>query len=405
VTRFEDLDRFYAKPAAAAVSTRSSLRFAELGGHEVITEFGPTLQIDRHYLWQALPAGTSFGRIRSEGWRSALIDPRVPRTLPLDGVVCLDIETTGLSLGAGTVPFLVGIVHAHADGAHLRQYLIRDFSEEPAQLDTLTRALAEFDLLVTYNGASFDVPVLRSRTVINRIDAPWLTHPHLDLLHPIRAVWRQTWPDCRLATAEARLLGVVRAADCEGWEVPLRYRQFLMEQSEVPLYDVLEHNAQDLLSLLCLLATVESLFDPEWSEFGLAQTELFGLARALVGRKRPAQAIEVLEQGRAMGRLAPEYGRAMRLMVRLLKRARQWDRAQSVWRDLFSAADPLERFWAQLEEAKFAEHRARDLTAALTASEAAADALSDLRESPLAERFRAQLSHRQARLKRRLKAG
>ena len=106
-----------------------------------------------------------------------------------------------------------------------------------------------------------------------------------------------------------------------------------------------------------------------------------------------------------MGRLAPDYGRAMRLLVRLLKREQAWTEAQSVWRELFCAPEPLERYWAHLEEAKFAEHQARDFPGAQAAAEAAAASLRDLRDSAPVGRFRADLRHRQARLERRLKAG
>jgi hypothetical protein len=285
----------------------------------------------------------------------------------------------------------------------LRQYLVRDFSEEAAQQHLLATDLGRFEVVSTYNGARFDLPILRARAILNRTHAPWLDLPHLDLLYPVRAVWRHTWPDCRLATAEMRLLGVVRHDDCEGWEVPLRYRQFLNEQSEAPLMDVLEHNAQDLVSLLCLVAILQELFTAERS-FGLSQAELLGLARAILARGREDSGLRLYDEARKMGRLAPEYGRHMRHLIRILKRRNEWSRAREVWAELATSPQALERYWAHVEEAKYQEHRLKTPADALRATEQARMALSLLRATPSQSRLSAELDHREHRLSRHQKA-
>lgn len=402
---FSQLDRFYEGDRRRREDQpRRSLNFTRLGGREYETDAGPILEIARHYEWTRLPAQSSLATVRESGWRPSFIDPRCPDTVPLERAAFVDIETTGLSLGTGTVPFLVGVVHADTDGLWLKQYLMRDFPEEGAQQIALCTLLRDFNLIVSYNGGRFDLPILRTRAVIHRQVAEWLEHPHLDLLHPVRAIWRKEWPDCRLGTAEGRLLGVVRDTNCEGWEVPLRYRQFLEEQNEEPLVEVLEHNAQDLLSLAGITAVLEHLFDAHRGDFGLTQGEKLGLARALLSRGRAEHSVAVLRSARAMGRLSEGYSRGMRLLVRLLKRRGRWEEAREIWLDLASSEQPLDRVWGLVEEAKAAEHRARAYDRALATTVEAEAAARQMPPSPARERYCKALAHRHNRLQLRLKS-
>jgi len=346
----------------------------------------------------------SWEAIRREGWRPAAIHAHLPDHAALERLACLDIETTGLSLGAGTVAFLVGVIHASEQGATLKQFLIRDFPEEAAQQHLLAEYLEDFEVLCTYNGARFDLPILRARSVIHRIEAGWLGQPHLDLLYPVRSIWRTNWPDCRLATAEMRLLGVVRHEDCESWEVPLRFRQFLADPSESLILDVLEHNAQDLVSLLCVCAAVERVFCEDFDGFGFTQSELLGLGRSLCARGRRQAGLRIYEQARSMGRLAPDFGRHMRHYVRLLKKDARWVEARGVWRELAVLGEGRDRIWAHVEEAKFLEHREKSPEGALEATEHARRELGALPDLPARERLAAELEARQDRLRRLKKA-
>lgn len=392
------LDRFFAPLVPSSDAAVAPPLFTSTGGEEVHTPHGSTLLLTRRFTWDALPAAASFEIIRHDGWRPSTLDSRLPASTPLSRLACLDIETTGLSLGAGTVAFLVGVIAAEPDGVVLRQFLIRDFSEEAAQQLLLAEHLGGFEVLCTYNGARFDLPILRSRSVINRTDAPWLAHPHLDLLYPVRSIWRNIWPDCRLATAESRLLGVVRQQNCEGWEVPLRFRQFLSEPRESVLSDVLEHNAQDLVSLLCLSAAMERFYAIDYAGFGLSQAELLGLARSLCARRRWESSLRLYGQARAMGRLSPDLGRHMRHYVRLLKKYSRWPEARDVWQDLALSGEAPDRFWAHVEEAKFLEHRQKSPSDALGATLLARHELGTLPCAPERDRLEAELHTREERL-------
>ena len=383
---------------------RPSLLFESCGGKEVSTPFGHTLVLSRAYAWEHLPGQLSWQLVRSLGWRLSALGAHLPESVSTGSLACLDIETTGLSLGTGTVAFLVGVACAEPGGVRLTQFLIRDFPEEAAQQHALAEYLKSFRVLCTYNGARFDLPILQSRGILHRIDTPWLSLPHLDLLFPVRSIWRALWPDCRLSTAEFRLLGVVRQGDCEGWEVPLRFRQFLAEPSEPLLLDVLEHNAQDLLSLFCLTAVLQRLYGEDTDGFGLTQSELLGLARSLAVRGRMEAGLRMYRHAVAQGRLAPEFDRHMRHYVRLLKRQALWDEARSAWRAVTDGPGHPDRYWAFLEEAKYLEHREKLPGPALQASQNAQAALLQLPPGPARDRLVSLVEARCERLRRRQKA-
>ncbi len=399
------LDRFFEPRSSAPAGARPSLLFKSLGGEEAITPHGSTLVLSRTYAWEQLPGNFSWQGVRNDGWHPAHLGSHLPDSVPLAGLACLDIETTGLSLGTGTVAFLVGVIHAEPDGVKLTQFLIRDFPEEAAQQHLLSGYMSRFEVLCTYNGARFDLPILQSRSVLHRIEAAWLSRPHLDLLYPVRSLGRTLWPDCRLATAEFRLLGVVRQQDCEGWEVPLRFRQFLQLPSESLLLDVLEHNAQDLLSLLCLVAVMQRIYGEDTDGFGLAQAELLGLARSLVMRGRPDAGLRVYRRATSQGRLAADFDSHMRHYVRLLKRQALWDEARQVWQTVSQAPGSSHRTWALLEEAKFLEHRERRPAEALLVSQGALAAASELPAGPGQRRLLALVAARCERLRRRQNPG
>lgn len=394
------LDRYFEARPSAPEGARPSLLFSSLGGEEKGTPYGSTLVLSRTYAWDRLPGNFSWQFVRDQGFRPAQLNPNLPHHVPLSGLACLDIETTGLSLGTGTVAFLVGVVHAEPGGVKLSQFLIRDFPEEAAQQHLLSEHMSRFDVLCTYNGARFDLPILHSRSVLHRIEAAWLSRPHLDLLYPVRSIGRSHWPDCRLATAELRLLGVVRHQDCEGWEVPLRFRQFLQVPSESILLDVLEHNAQDLISLLCLVAAVQRIYGEDTDGFGLSQAELLGLARSLAMRGRTDAGLRMYRRATAPGRLASDYDNHMRHYVRLLKRQSLWDEAREAWRGVLQAPGSSQRTWALLEEAKFLEHREKRPDLALEVAQNAQAAVLDLAAGPSRTRLAALVAARCERLER-----
>jgi uncharacterized protein YprB with RNaseH-like and TPR domain len=177
-----------------------------------------------------------------------------PQLLPSDRLLHFDTETTGLAGGTGTRAFMLGFARWHAAGLELRQLWISRLGAEAAMLERFAQWLAEEAFqLVSYNGRSFDAPLLRARYRLCRQRDPLAGLPHHDLLPAVRRRFRGVWPSCRLAEAETRLLGVARSDDLPGAEVPAAFLASLRSGDPRPLERVRRHHRQDLISLAALL--------------------------------------------------------------------------------------------------------------------------------------------------------
>ncbi len=269
---------------------------------------------------------------------------------------------------------MVGVAEAGPDGIRLRQWLLTAFAGEAAMLNELERSLSTTDLLVSYNGKTFDLPLLRDRRRLQRAAA--LPEPsHLDLLHPTRRLFRAAWPDCRLATAERHLLGLVRDNDLPGSEAPRAWRDYLAGGPPEDLGRVLRHNALDLLSLLLLgPALAHALRDP--AAFGADPRAAAGLWER---HGEFSRALAVLEGSRARLDTRGELELAW-----ALRRAGRWPEAEKIWERLArdGCAEAVERL------AKYHEHVRRDWSRAL-------DYATRLADGPEGR-------HRRDRLQRRL---
>ena len=169
----------------------------------------------------------------------------------------LDLEATGLAHGAGTLPFLVGAAHFRGEALTLEQWLMASPDEEQAVLFDLAERVSAFDWLVTFNGRTYDVPLLQSRYRLHRMDDPFgELAGHVDLLTLTRRAFRAEVPDKRLGTIERHALGLQRHEDISGAEVPECYRRWLFERDPAPLERVIEHNRLDVLTLSTLLNEV-----------------------------------------------------------------------------------------------------------------------------------------------------
>ncbi len=311
-----------------------------------------------------------LGRWASRGARAALAERTAP---PLEAertkVVYLDTETTGLAGGTGTYAFLVGVGTHDEDGFLVEQLFLPGPEHERAYLTALSERLAGATAVVSYNGASFDLPLVRTRFAMHGLSDPLEGVPHLDLLPLARRLWRRSLPDCTLGTVEREVLGARRSArDVPGAEVPARYLAFLRSRDARPLRGVMEHNQDDIVALAAMRSRIEELFAPvetstatSWPGPAQDALELHGLARWLeaIGEQEAALA----------GYLAAEaqLTDAAWDAARLLRRTRRFGEAASRWSRL--ARDGDARAWIEL--AKHREHRLGDLGGALEALEAA----------------------------------
>lgn len=185
--------------------------------------------------------------------------------LPLDlqpsDILFLDTETTGLSSGAGTVAFQVGLGQMQANGFAVTQLVMRDYPEEVFLLEKVQQAAESCKVICTFNGKTFDLPLLRTRLIMNRLNPGCLDKPHIDLLPMARRLWKLRLRRCNLATLEEAILGMPREDDLPGAMVPQRYFDYLRTKQFSLLEDVLRHNQQDIASLCTLLYHMAAVYE------------------------------------------------------------------------------------------------------------------------------------------------
>jgi uncharacterized protein YprB with RNaseH-like and TPR domain len=268
-----------------------------------------------------------------------------------------DIETTGLSGGTGTWVIMAGLGSHEPDGFRMRQYFLADLAYERAMLHMLAADLARFEGLVTYNGRSFDVPFVQTRMTLARVAFPCASLPHFDLLHTVRRLYRHRLQGCRLAEVERHLLRFERPDDVPGVLIPSLYVDYVRTGRAAPLRAVFRHNAEDVLSLVGVLAACARLLstddlDPDDAIAAARWWERDGDSERAASLYRSA--LPWLDGGDDWAWVA---GRHARLCKRLGLRAE----AVPLWERLWADGDAA----SGLELAKHHEHRRRDPAAAL----------------------------------------
>jgi uncharacterized protein YprB with RNaseH-like and TPR domain len=300
--------------------------------------------------------------------------------------VFFDLETTGLSGGAGTLAFLIGCAWFDGDGGFVtRQFLLTSVADEHATLLAVARELEAAGALVSFNGKSFDAPLLETRYLFHRLEWPGANLPHLDVLHPARQFWgvsssseaerlRSSARDsacgssdqknsCSLITLERQLLGARRRGDVAGFEIPRRFFQFLRSGNPLALEDVAEHNRLDLLSLAGLTARIVSLVR-SGPDAVRAPQEAVALGRIYARAGLEARALDAYH--RAVEMSAHKEVIPLRSLALALRRARRFDEAAVYWQRMLAAPGCPERLDREACEALAVhhEHRVRNLSTA-----------------------------------------
>jgi hypothetical protein len=307
-------------------------------GEERVTPQG------RHYrMHRSYPAGYVHGNVRLD---SASMDSiarllelsrsGVARPTSLDRMVFLDTETTGISGGAGMCPFLIGIGFFSGEGFEVEQYLIRDFDEEPSMLEAFVERMKAFDVLVSYNGQSFDAPLVETRSILARVCPPFAHMGHFDLLFMARRLWREGHGSCRLTALEREILGFDRGPDIPGALIPQAYFHYLRSSSALGLRSVISHHLHDIVSLAALtieaarrVVSPPSIFAFPKDQYSLGR--LFDAARetgpgrlfyerAIEGGLPPELEVRAMERLSLLYRRTGEYLRSMEMCEQLMGR-------------------------------------------------------------------------------------
>jgi len=293
----------------------------------------------------------------------SISDGAIPHAKP-ERWAFLDTETTGLAGGSGTYAFLVGIGSIEPEGFRVRQFFMRDYAEEPSQLHAVRAYLERFDVLITYNGKSYDQPLLETRFRMCRARHPFDRLEHLDLLHGARRLWKRRMDNCKLTHLEREVLGFEREGDVPGSLIPYLYFEFVRTRRATRLMPVFQHNVLDIVSLACLTAIVpEAYRNPETVPVRHG-SDLVGLARWLKQVERPGPAIRLLERAVKLGLPDALLFPALLEQALLRKKLGLWELAVQGFTELTLSRNPCRtRAWEEL--AKYYEHRERNWTMAL----------------------------------------
>ncbi len=318
---------------------------------------------------------------------SAFTAHEVSGEAAIDSLVYLDTETTGLG-GAGIVPFLIGVGRITESGFEVCQYLIPDYEDEAAMLEALLPRIRTARL-VTYNGAAFDLPILRDRFIINRIERNLQFAGNIDLLQPTRRLFKRRLKDCSLGNVEKELFGFARVDDLPGYLVPSVYFEWLSTERTDQLAGVLEHNLLDIVSLHFLAAHIATSFRTE-GEILKSTDDVYSLSRVYHRRNDQTRVRKLCN------RLDEESSGALSDDIRLfqafaLKRDGDWESAAETFAAL-ALLETREGYWANLELSKYCEHVCRDFV------RSASHARRALSACPCSKAEKDQLQHRLARL-------
>ncbi len=318
----------------------------------------------------------------------------------LDRFAYLDIETTGLMGGTGTYAFLVGIGRFEEEGFHLAQFFMRDPVEEPAQLLAIEEFLAPCEALVTFNGKSFDVPILSARYITQGWKPLLASVVQVDLLHISRRLWRERLPSRTLGNIETHILGARRTEeDVPGWMIPGLFFDYLRSGDARPLKSVFYHNGMDVLALAALFNHICRMLEDPLHMPGILGLELVETGRLFEDLGYIDQACEIyyhsLEQDLPEDLL---WDTVQRLSL-LKKRAGDFEAAVVLWQQAASH----KQIYAHVELAKYFEHHRRDYAEAARWTHSALDTIQSPDFSPVVrQEWLAELEHRMRRLIRRL---
>lgn len=336
-----------------------------LPGENIPTEHGEVHLIDEylepHHHHGRAPIANAL-HVSSARLAQLALDPTL-EGVDIQSALFFDTETTGLAGGTGTVPFLIGIGWFEDESLRIQQLFLPELGHEAPMLHWLRERIERSSCLVSFNGKTFDWPLLRNRFVMNRVPAPPLP-PHLDLLHCARRILKRRLRSVRLVELEREVLGMYREDDVSGALIPQLYFDYLDGGEVSPIAKVIEHNANDLIALAALLAELVSHFD----EVHRDDDPRDHLAYARVAERTGDRA-----RARSFARAAAEGGgesactvEACLLTARMARRGGDVDAEETALLEALRAANDDELGAAvRLVLSKYYEHRRKDVKRAL----------------------------------------
>jgi len=297
----------------------------------------------------------SLRRAAATQWPAVLYAGR--RTFPLDDGLFLDAETTGLGRGPGTFCFMVGTGQVTGDELVVRQYMAPHYADEPLLLSVVADVAAGAAGLITFNGRTFDLPVLEARYILNAYrESPLGGLAHLDLLPLARRLWSRRLPSCALAVLEAQVLGVERSSeDIPGYLIPEIYREYVLTGSAESMARVFYHNRLDIISMVAMAGLAGEAFEDGAEGHSRQLVDAVAVGRIREADCTPELAIRSYRA--ALGRSDEQLQSEARQRLSLaLKRSGRLSEAVSLWLDALGD----HHLYPYVELAKYYEHVTRD---------------------------------------------
>ena len=269
----------------------------------------------------------------------------------------IDTETTGLAGGTGTLPFLIGIGSFSDNQFIIEQYMMRDYDEETAVLKALEPRFKQAEYIVSYNGKSYDLNIICTRLILNRIVNYLNDLHHFDLLYTVRRIWGPRLQDCSLINVEREILNFYRDDDIPGYMIPHIYFKYIKSGNGKNLDQVFRHNRLDILTLAVLAGRTANIYlDPEkcleyprdFASIARSYESLGELDKAALCYKKAIQN-EHFQSDREQ---------ILYRLGFLYKRRLLWRQANDIWDYIIS--NYTDSLTAYEELAKYYEHKKRD---------------------------------------------
>ena len=277
----------------------------------------------------------------------------------------LDTETTGL--GSVACPFLIGVSYFEDNCLVLDQYFMRDIDDEACVLEEIVSKYSNMTV-ISYNGKSFDVPLIKARCVLNAVNCKNFATKQTDLLHLCRRIWKKRLENCKLSTIEEEILKLKREDDIPGSEIPEMYKRYLESGNGQEMLKVIEHNESDVVSMSVILCRLIRIFGDPTNQLDNI-SDIMHLGESYYAKKDFERSLECFEAALNGSKDAITSYNCMKYMSFIHKKNKEYDLAVELWqrmdRLMGNAVLPLE------ELAKYYEHIQKDITKALDCAQRA----------------------------------
>ena len=313
--------------------------------------------------------------------------------------IFFDTETTGLSGGTGTIPFMIGAGRFNGDQFVLEQFFLRNPSEEKAQLAALIEFVDGAKAVVSYNGKSFDLPIINTRYILNRLSNPFDDMGHIDLLHITRRVWKRRLKQCNLGNIEKEILDFYRTdEDIPGYLVPEFYRNYIVDGDASQIAKIFYHNEVDVVSLSALFTTLAAILEDPTSENLEHAEDIYSIGRLMESLNREVLAEQLYSSKHFLSSNDEELILSLLSRARIYKRSKKYDEALALWMQ----AHELGSIDAALELAKYYEHISKDYQEALAITDEVMQRSKSESTVPFDNKFVMLIEHRRTRLLKKI---